>query len=52
MPRGTADHLFGHDYPWSVLAAGRFQIPFARQGLLLGGNVRVGPEDSLYIGAG
>ena len=48
----TADHLFGDDYQWSVLAAGRFQIPFATQALLLGGNVRVGLEDSLYIGRG
>src|SRR5471032_2714163 len=48
----TADHLFGDDYQWSVLAAGRFQIPFATQALLLGGNVHVGLEDSLYIGRG
>jgi uncharacterized protein (DUF849 family) len=48
----TAVHLFGDDYQWSVLAAGRFQIPFATQALLLGGNVRVGLEDSLYIGRG
>jgi uncharacterized protein (DUF849 family) len=48
----TADHLFGDDYQWSVLAAGRFQIPFATEALLLGGNVRVGLEDSLYIGRG
>jgi uncharacterized protein (DUF849 family) len=45
----TADRLFG-DYHWSVLAAGRFQIPFATQAAMLGGNVRVGLEDSLYIG--
>ena len=48
----TADRLFGDDYQWSVLAAGRFQIPFATEALLLGGNVRVGLEDSLYIGRG
>lgn len=48
----TADRLFGSDYHWSVLAAGRFQIPFATEALLLGGNVRVGLEDSLYIGRG
>jgi uncharacterized protein (DUF849 family) len=49
----TADRLFGDDaYHWSVLAAGRFQMPFATQALLLGGNVRVGLEDSLYIGRG
>ncbi|MCX7308817.1 MAG: 3-keto-5-aminohexanoate cleavage protein [Afipia sp.] len=48
----TADRLFGDSYPWSVLAAGRFQMPFANQALLMGGNVRVGLEDSLYIGRG
>jgi uncharacterized protein (DUF849 family) len=48
----TADRLFGEDYQWSVLAAGRHQIPFATEALLLGGNVRVGLEDSLYIGRG
>ncbi|ABD85682.1 3-keto-5-aminohexanoate cleavage protein [Rhodopseudomonas palustris] len=48
----TADRLFGDDYQWSVLGAGRFQMPFATQSLLLGGNVRVGLEDSLYIGRG
>ena len=48
----TADRLFGADYRWSVLAAGRFQMPFATQAALLGGSVRVGLEDSLYIGKG
>jgi uncharacterized protein (DUF849 family) len=48
----TADRLFGSDYLWSVLAAGRFQMPFAAQSVLLGGSVRVGLEDSLYIGPG
>lgn len=48
----TADHLFGEDYQWSVLAAGRFQMPFATQAAMMGGNVRVGLEDSLYIGRG
>jgi uncharacterized protein (DUF849 family) len=47
-----ADRLFGDSYEWSVLAAGRFQMPFATQALLLGGNVRVGLEDNLYIGRG
>ena len=46
----TADRLFGEDYRWSVLAAGRAQIPFATQAAMMGGNVRVGLEDSLYIG--
>jgi uncharacterized protein (DUF849 family) len=48
----TADRLFGSDFLWSVLAAGRFQMPFAAQSVLLGGSVRVGLEDSLYIGRG
>ncbi len=48
----TADKLFGDDYVWSVLGAGRHQMPIATQSLLLGGNVRVGLEDSLYIGPG
>ena len=47
-----ADRLFGKDYEWSVLAAGRHQMPFATQAAMLGGNVRVGLEDSLYIGKG
>jgi uncharacterized protein (DUF849 family) len=46
----TADRLFGGDYYRSVLAAGRAQIPFATQAAMMGGNVRVGLEDSLYIG--
>jgi uncharacterized protein (DUF849 family) len=46
----TADRLFGLDYIWSVLAAGRHQMPFAAQSVLLGGSVRVGLEDSLFIG--
>jgi 3,5-dioxohexanoate:acetyl-CoA acetone transferase len=48
----TADRLFGSDYLWSVLAAGRHQMPFAAQSALLGGSVRVGLEDSLFIGPG
>ena len=48
----TADKLFGDDYQWSVLAAGRHQMPIATQAALMGGNVRVGLEDSLYIGRG
>jgi uncharacterized protein (DUF849 family) len=50
--RRTADRLFGNDYVWSVLAAGRHQMPVITQAALLGGNVRVGLEDSLYIGRG
>ncbi|MDJ1157532.1 3-keto-5-aminohexanoate cleavage protein [Chelatococcus sp. SYSU_G07232] len=48
----TADKLFGADYRWSVLAAGRHQMAFATQAAMMGGNVRVGLEDSLYIGRG
>jgi uncharacterized protein (DUF849 family) len=48
----VADRLFGADYEWSVLAAGRHQMPFAGTAASLGGNVRVGLEDSLYIGKG
>jgi uncharacterized protein (DUF849 family) len=48
----TADKLFGNDYRWSVLGAGRNQMPFCTQAAMLGGNVRVGLEDSLYIGKG
>lgn len=48
----TADRLFGDDYRWSVLAAGRNQMPYSTQAAMMGGNVRVGLEDSLYIGKG
>jgi uncharacterized protein (DUF849 family) len=49
----TADRLFGADnFQWSVLAAGRFQMPFITQAALMGGHVRVGLEDSLLIGRG
>ena len=48
----TADRLFGDQYLWSVLGAGRNQLPIAAQSVALGGNVRVGLEDSLWIGPG
>lgn len=49
----TADRLFGRgSYQWSVLAAGRHQMPFLTQAALLGGHVRVGLEDSLFIERG
>ena len=48
----TAQRLFGDDFEWSVLAAGRHQMPFATHNVLLGGNARVGLEDSLSIGRG
>ena len=50
--RRTADRLFGNQYLWSVLGAGRNQLPIATQSVALGGNVRVGLEDSLWIGPG
>lgn len=50
--RRTADRLFGKDYQWSVLAAGRHQMSLCTMGAILGGNVRVGLEDSLYAGKG
>jgi len=48
----TADRLFGDQYRWSVLGAGRNQLPIAGMAASMGGNVRVGLEDSLWIGAG
>ncbi|WP_068073609.1 3-keto-5-aminohexanoate cleavage protein [Novosphingobium lentum] len=51
--KSTADRLFGRDsFQWSVLAAGRHQMPFLTQAALLGGHVRVGLEDSLFIERG
>ena len=50
--RRIANKLFGDDYEWSGLAAGRHQMPFVTQAAILGGNVRVGLEDSLYISKG
>ena len=48
----TADRLFGKDYRWSVLGAGASQFRVATQAIALGGNVRVGLEDSIWIGRG
>jgi 3,5-dioxohexanoate:acetyl-CoA acetone transferase len=48
----TADRLFGDDYQWSVLGAGGAQMPFATTASQMGGNVRVGLEDSLMIARG
>jgi len=48
----TADRLFGDQYYWSVLGAGRNQMPVAAQAAVMGGNVRVGLEDSLWLGRG
>jgi uncharacterized protein (DUF849 family) len=51
--RRTADRLLGREnYHWSVLGAGRNQMPIAAQAAAMGGNVRVGLEDSLWIGPG
>jgi 3,5-dioxohexanoate:acetyl-CoA acetone transferase len=50
--RRTADRLFGEDYEWSILGAGRSQIPLATMGASMGSNVRVGLEDSLWAGPG
>ena len=46
----TADRLFGADYRWSVLGAGSNQFRVAAQAAALGGNVRVGLEDSIWAG--
>lgn len=46
----TADRLFGDNYRWSVLAAGRAQMPVAAMAAAMGGHVRVGLEDSLWLG--
>jgi uncharacterized protein (DUF849 family) len=48
----TADRLFGDDYRWSVLGAGRHQMSLASMSVAMGGNIRVGLEDSLWIGPG
>jgi uncharacterized protein (DUF849 family) len=48
----TADRLFGNDYRWSVLGAGRHQMTIATLSAGMGGNVRVGLEDSLWLGRG
>lgn len=50
--RDTADRLFGDAYQWSVLAAGRHQMSLLTYAAVMGANVRVGLEDSLYLGRG
>ena len=50
--RRIADKLFGDAYHWSILAAGRYQMSFVTMGAMMGGNVRVGLEDSIYVGKG
>lgn len=48
----TADRLFGDNYRWSVLGAGKNQLPIAAMAAAMGGNIRVGLEDSLWGGPG
>ena len=48
----TADRLFGDSYRWSVLGVGRHQLPIAATAVAMGGNLRVGLEDSLWIAPG
>ncbi len=48
----TADSLFGQDFVWSVLPVGRYEFPFCTVASVLGGNVRVGMEDNLYLKKG
>ena len=50
--RRTADRLFGGDYLWSILGAGRHQFNLVTMGAIMGGNVRTGLEDSVYLGKG
>jgi uncharacterized protein (DUF849 family) len=50
--RRTADRLFGDAYEWSVLGAGSSQMRIAAQAAAMGGHVRVGLEDSLWLGPG
>jgi len=50
--RDTANRLFGDSYRWSVLAAGRHQMPLLTHAAVMGANVRVGLEDSVYLGRG
>lgn len=53
MMKQTADRLFGEDgYIWSAFGAGRAEFPICTQALFLGGNVRVGLEDNLYLSKG
>lgn len=48
----TADRLFGKDFKWSVLGAGKDQFRIATQAVSMGGNIRVGLEDSIWISRG
>ncbi len=50
--KNTADKLFGDDYLWSVLPVGRHQFALGTVAVVMGGNVRVGMEDNLYLSKG
>jgi uncharacterized protein (DUF849 family) len=50
--RRTADRLLGGDYIWSILGAGRHQFNLVTMGAIMGGNVRVGLEDNIYLNKG
>jgi uncharacterized protein (DUF849 family) len=51
--RATADRLFGREnYHFSILGAGRHQMSFVTMGAIMGGNVRVGLEDSVFLSKG
>ncbi|MCP4507313.1 MAG: 3-keto-5-aminohexanoate cleavage protein, partial [Fuerstiella sp.] len=50
--RRIAEKLFGDDYQWSILAAGRHQTKFVTTGAMLGGHVRIGLEDNLFLSKG
>jgi uncharacterized protein (DUF849 family) len=52
MMRETAERLFGDQYHWSVLPAGRHEIPYCTMAAVMGGHVRVGLEDNLFMGKG
>jgi len=50
--KNIADRLFGKDYLWSVLAVGQYQFSYGMVAASMGGNVRVGMEDNLYLSKG
>jgi uncharacterized protein (DUF849 family) len=50
--KNTADKLFGEDYLWSVLPTGRHEFNLCTVGAIMGGNIRVGMEDNLYLSKG
>lgn len=50
--KNTADKLFGKDYIWSALPTGRHEFSLCTVAAVMGGNVRIGMEDNLYLGKG